>query len=295
MTGFSADWLALREPADARARDEGLTALFASRARLRAPARFVDLACGTGANLRYLAPRIGGEQRWLLVDSDTALLAKAGAESGARPAAVGTEAAVRPAAVRAEPGAKSASLVPGCHVVTRQLDLVSDLHALDFTPDVAVTASALLDLVSEGWLTALVERCREHRCAALFALSYDGRIALTPSDPDDEWIRDLVNRHQLTDKGFGPALGPDAGRRASERFRAAGYEVHTAQSDWNLLPTEQLLQQALLEGWAGAATELAPNDTDRCRSWLARRFAHTEKRTAHVAVGHVDMLALPPG
>ena len=62
--GFSSEWLALREPADARARDAGLSVqlaqrlLLARRARAESPvpARFIDLACGTGANLRYLAP-----------------------------------------------------------------------------------------------------------------------------------------------------------------------------------------------------------------------------------------------
>src|SRR3954469_4512049 len=50
VRGFSADWLALREPADTQARDVGLTAQLASLPPHRAPARFIDLACGTGAN-----------------------------------------------------------------------------------------------------------------------------------------------------------------------------------------------------------------------------------------------------
>ena len=65
MSGFSAEWLALREPLDARSRSAELVA------RLRADApdgtrRIVDLATGTGANLRYLAPRLGGDQDWLV-------------------------------------------------------------------------------------------------------------------------------------------------------------------------------------------------------------------------------------
>jgi len=160
-------------------------------------------------------------------------------------------------------------------------------------PDVVVTASALLDLVSDRWLMQLVEQCRANRCIVLFALSYDGRIALTPSDPDDEWMRRLVNRHQLGDKGFGPALGPAAAQRAGELFRAAGYDVRTARSDWQLLPTEQLLQQSLLEGWAGAAKELAPNEADRCARWLTRRLAHVANESSRIVVGHEDLLAWP--
>ena len=78
--GFSADWLQQREPFDAAARS-------AAEARLRirqrlarscptagAPLRLIDLACGTGANLRWLAPQLSGRQQWLVVDHDAALL-----------------------------------------------------------------------------------------------------------------------------------------------------------------------------------------------------------------------------
>ena len=74
MTGFTADWLALREPADRRARNRELVRdLTAWRRDLRELA-VVDLGAGTGAALRYLAPRLGGEQTWLLLDHDAALL-----------------------------------------------------------------------------------------------------------------------------------------------------------------------------------------------------------------------------
>ena len=48
MGEFTADWLALREPADARARSAKLTALVAERLRHDAPLRVLDLAAGTG-------------------------------------------------------------------------------------------------------------------------------------------------------------------------------------------------------------------------------------------------------
>lgn len=297
-TGFSAEWLALREPADARARDAELSAQLAQltqcgsplvqgaqRAPPRSPVRFIDLACGTGANLRYLAPRIGGDQHWLLVDNDAALLEKA------RGAVPGPARAVSHPAADGARAANRASAVAGCRVERRRLDLTTDLHALDFAPGVVVTASALLDLVSDEWLAQLVEQCRANRCTALFTLSYDGRMEFTPSDPDDEWIRQLVNRHQLGDKGFGPALGPAASQRACELFSETGFHVRTARSDWNLLPTERSLQQALLEGWAGAATELAPNEADRCKRWLTRRLAHVVNGTSRIIVGHQDVLA----
>ena len=50
MSGFSAEWLSLREPLDARSRSAALVA----KLRSDAPAgsrRIVDLATGTGAHL----------------------------------------------------------------------------------------------------------------------------------------------------------------------------------------------------------------------------------------------------
>lgn len=43
----------------------------------------LDLASGTGANLRFLAPLLGGEQHWRLVDHDPVLLARGEEQCGA--------------------------------------------------------------------------------------------------------------------------------------------------------------------------------------------------------------------
>ena len=72
MSGFAAAWLALREPYDHAARSAALADRFAAAVG-KAP-HLLDLGCGTGSNLRYLAARIGGAQHWLCVDHDRALL-----------------------------------------------------------------------------------------------------------------------------------------------------------------------------------------------------------------------------
>ena len=53
----------------------------------------------------------------------------------------------------------------------------------------------------------------------------DGKVALDPPDPFDTNIVAAVNQHQHRDKGFGPALGPEAGRRAVRSFERVGYHV----------------------------------------------------------------------
>jgi len=74
MSGFSFDWLTLREPVDAASRhpevSRHLQRAFASNRDLRV----VDLGCGTGANLRATACLLGPRQSWTLIDHDQALL-----------------------------------------------------------------------------------------------------------------------------------------------------------------------------------------------------------------------------
>ena len=58
MSGFAAAWLALREPYDHAARSAALADRFAAAVG-KAP-HLLDLGCGTGSNLRYLAARSTG-------------------------------------------------------------------------------------------------------------------------------------------------------------------------------------------------------------------------------------------
>jgi hypothetical protein len=170
--------------------------------------------------------------------------------------------------------------------------VTADLRTVDsgaFSGCVMVTASALLDLVSETWLLSLVERCRAAQVPVLFALNYDGRIECEPHDADDEFVVALVNAHQRTDKGFGPALGPLAGRCAESMLRASGYDVVRRASDWTLGTGHSALQSELVRGWAHAAREMAAIDAARIDGWMDRRLAHIEASSSSLRVGHDDV------
>ena len=152
-----------------------------------------------------------------------------------------------------------------------------------------VTASALLDLVSAQWLQAVCAACQRERAAVLFALSYDGRMGCWPEEPEDELVRNLVNRHQHTDKGFGRALGPDAAAQAAELLESLGYAVIRDRSDWVLGSDSMPLQQQLIDGWANAATGMAPSDAPVIEGWRARRIDHVTQGRSRMVVGHEDV------
>jgi hypothetical protein len=278
MSGFSAAWLALRSAADDRARSIELEVRLAdwfARRVSTAPGRAavcVDLASGTGANVRRLAPRLPGPQHWRLVDADGALLAHA-----------------RPSLAPLRDGDDAIATAE-----TRQLDLASASLVAVLADATLVTASALLDLVSAAWLEQLADAVAATRAAGLYALDYDGRRECMPADPLDARTHAAFDRHQRTAKSFGVALGPDAAARAADAFAARGYDVYRARSDWDLGVADATLQRELLRGWAQAAIAMEPESGDELQRWLDRRLEHVASGTSRLRVGHEDLLVLPP-
>jgi hypothetical protein len=102
-------------------------------------------------------------------------------------------------------------------------------------------------------------------------------------------VRELVNAHQRTDKGFGPALGPAAPDAARRVFGSQGYRMRSARSDWVLGPDSRALQAALADGWVEAALELLPGEAATLDAWRQRRHAHLAAGASRLRVGHVDL------
>ncbi len=287
MTTFSSAWLSLREPLDGLSRAPQIAQTL-NRIRPDRPVEIIDLASGTGANLRYLSQALGGRQRWCLIDHDQTLL-------DAIPVRMREWAAERAASITTS---GRELIISGrtfeCRMRCAQHDLAVDLPAIDLPAEALVTGSALLDLVSDSWLEALAQRCLGVGAAVLFALTYDGRIHFAPGEPEDERVQELVNRHQTTDKGFGPALGPAAAGKARRSFEAIGYHVESERSDWHLKSSDRTLQEALLEGWLAAAIDIAPEETATLQGWLQRRRAHVAGGHSELSVGHIDLLGWIP-
>ena len=287
MSGFTPEWLDLREPTDAAARSTTLCAELAGGKTPRRKRRIVDLGSGTGANLRYLAPQLGGDQQWLLVDHDQALLDYAPRATQDWAEAQGFEVSPHGDGIDVRGGRFFMSLC------WRKSNIAVSLEKL-ITPDVdLVTGSALLDLVSVQWIEQLVQHCLVARCALLMALSYDGRMIWQPALRGDETIRELFNRHQRTDKGFGRAAGPDGATLAARQLRDAGFHVLSARSDWRLTNAEAKLQRMLLSGCAQAATEMNQSLAGQINEWLDQRLALIAHADGEATIGHVDLLALP--
>lgn len=264
MSGFSANWLALREPVDLAARNNVVETAFCA-ALPSGPVRIQDLASGAGSTVTALSRVLGPRQEWHLCDHDPALL----------------DVALR----RFE---NSENL----DVKIRQIDLSAELDHLQFADVDGITTSAFLDLVTEDFLDALVDAVTKSRRPFLASLTYDGRAVCSPEDSLDEDIRLAMNAHQKTDKGFGAALGPDAAMVAEARFEAAGYRVTSGQSDWQADIEAEAFQSELIAGWVSAGRKMGI-ETAALDKWHKRRRGEIEDGILAITVGHVDFAAVP--
>ncbi|MDX8349424.1 class I SAM-dependent methyltransferase [Cognatiyoonia sp. IB215446] len=248
--GFSADWLALREPVDLAARDDALLARAAAFAGQDAVV--LDLGSGTGSTARAF-----GDVRatWRFVDGDAALLDIAHARH------------------------------PASECVTMNLRDIDDLPLDEVS---LVTASALLDLMPTEWMTRLAARLQEAMIPFYAALNYDGAMRWSPALDVDATITHAFNQHQQTDKGIGPAMGPQSGQLAAQILRAHGFDVTLADSPWQLGAAEADLHAQLIAGIAEAAQECGSHQAP---DWVTKRRADLAR--SHAVIGHTDLLAIP--
>ena len=127
MSGFSADWLTLREPIDRRSRNPTILAAIENYFHGRDSITAIDLASGRGSMIRALAARLPARQHWIAVDDEAQLLRDAAMASG-----------------------------PSVRIESRLVDLAVSLEDVMASEADLVVSSAFIDLVSQDWLDRLV-------------------------------------------------------------------------------------------------------------------------------------------
>src|SRR5262245_2224663 len=277
MSGFSAQWLDLREPVDHRSRNVELGHRLARHFEGWRPITIVDLGCGTGSNLRATAPLLGPDQYWTLVDYDQALLDAA----GERLAAWADGADKKDDRLILFKGAKRLT------VEFRRADIAGDLDTALGANANLVTASAFFDLVSADFIARFAAAVAKRKAAFFTVLTYDGDQRWTPEHDADAAMAEAFHAHQARDKGFGAAAGPNAPDVLGEAFTGAGYTIEEADSAWRLGESDAALVADLARGFAEAVRETGQVDAQTVADWSAIA------RTGAV-VGHTDTLALPP-
>ena len=268
MSGFSVDWLDLREPADLRARDASLLAQAKSWLGEDPSSIVVDLGAGTGATLRaFIDSGESGSStpHWRLMDQDAELLAEA-----------------------------RRRFASSHKLETCELDL-ANVSELPLAGIRLVTASAIFDLVSATFIDSLVtnlqSQCQTEAVGLYVALNYDGTTKWTPAHSLDDPVLSAFNRDQRRNKGLGPALGPKACIYLKQRLITAGFTVSSASSPWILDAVDGTLMTELINGIATAVADDPNLDSESLRDWLDFRLANVQ--IGKCVIGHRDLLALP--
>jgi hypothetical protein len=278
MSGFSPDWLALREPADHAARNPQVLAAVGSTFAGRQSLSVVDLGCGAGSNLRGSYSALPVRQHWTLVDADLRLLSVARRK-------------LTEWADKAQEQGEEIVLHKDDKTLTvdfRQADLNKELEwVLGWQPDL-VTAAALFDLASARWLERFVASLVSMRLPLYTVLTYDGRESWEPTHPEDQRMLTAFHHHQRSDKGFGPAAGPDATEALAQAFRKAGTAVTVGESPWQLGAAQPDLIRELAAGIAAAVGETGHVASEAIAAWL-----EAKRGAVSVRIGHQDLWARP--
>ncbi|HML30086.1 MAG TPA: class I SAM-dependent methyltransferase [Hyphomicrobium sp.] len=276
MSEFSSEWLDLREAADARARNTEIANALAARFTLRDDLSILDLGSGTGANLRGTAQLLPVRQTWTLVDRDAALL------NTARTKLIrwAERHTIDGDALELEKGGRK------IRVVFKSADLAHETTALIAEGAQLVTASAFFDLTSESYIRDLAKAVVAAKAAFYATLVYNGLQKWTPHRPADNQMTAAFQRHQMRDKGFGPAAGPLAASHLVDQFRINGYVALAGESPWRLDRADRMLIEELVRGHAVAVAEDGGVDDKTIVSWV-----NVPRGAAFV--GHTDIFAAP--
>ncbi|WP_338751866.1 class I SAM-dependent methyltransferase [Janibacter alittae] len=263
-----ADWLALREPADAAARSVQL--VNALRPHLPTDGLVIhDFGCGTGSMSRWLAPQLSGPQHWVGYERDEDLLTRA----------------------TAAPPPLSRD---GQAITTEwRLREITRLPPSDLTGASLVTASALLDMMTREEIERMVASIAGAGCPALITLSVVGQVKLAPAHPLDGRITAAFNDHQMRETGHGQLLGPGAVDVAAAEFLHAGYTVQLAPSPWQVDSRDTVLLESWLTGWVGAACEQDSTLQSEGSDYLGLRKEQVEGGQLAATVHHRDLFFLP--
>ncbi|WP_424812755.1 class I SAM-dependent methyltransferase [Roseococcus sp. YIM B11640] len=285
---FSGDWLDLREPFDAAARNPGLAEELMAFLDEKARPRFLDLGAGTGSLTRWLGHFVARPHSWVLADADAELMSRAFDTMMDAAYEIGWKATWPQ---------KKALLVhspQGAWRIEGILANVATPATLPLDSVDAVVCSALCDLVSERWLLELAKLLARRKLPFYATLNVTGRERFTPPLPGDALVARGFARDQRRDKGFGGmALGPAAPEAIARIFGEHGYRVMKAPSPWIVPRQEDEMARELALGHAEAALAHEKREAWKIEHWAEVRAEQAEAGALSVRVDHQDVLCLP--
>jgi len=223
--------------------------------------QIIDLGAGTGANQRWLAPRLPILQRWLHLDHN-------------------------PSISRVEP------LPAETVIIDAGVEALDQLLASSHARRQLVSCSALLDVLTTEQIQAVCQAVIDSRVPAFFSLTVTGELTMSPTHPHDQRLLSAFNDHQ---RRAGRA-GPEATTLTINLLRAAEFAVTTQETPWRLTAESGLaFVGQMLEERLAAAVAQDPALTRTAAAWLELRRAQLAAGLLRIELDHCDILGLPGG
>jgi hypothetical protein len=262
------DWLAARVAADDAARAATVSTLLPELSRYLIEAagpggtvQIIDLGAGTGANQRWLAPRLPIRQRWLHLDHNPVI-------SRSLPLAAETE------------------------IVDESVEALGELLTRSSGDRQLVSCSALLDVLTTEQIQAVCRAVIDNRVPAFFSLTVTGRLRLSPADAHDQLLLAAFNDHQCR----AGRAGPEATTLTVNLLRAAEFAVTTQKTPWRLTAESGLaFVDQMLEERLAAAVAQDPALARTAKAWFELRRAQLAAGLLRIELDHCDILGLPGG
>jgi len=262
------EWLAARVAADDAARAATVSTLLPELSRYLIEAagpggtvQIVDLGAGTGANQRWLAPRLPIRQRWLHLDHNPVI-------------------------------SRSLPLAAETVIVDESVEALGKLLTRSSGDRQLVSCSALLDVLTTEQIQAVCRAVIDNRVPAFFSLTVTGGLRLSPADAHDQLLLAAFNDHQ---RRAGRA-GPEATALTVNLLRAAEFAVTTQETPWRLTAESGLaFVDQMLEERLAAAVAQDPALARTAKAWLKLRRAQLAAGLLRIELDHCDILGLPGG
>ena len=262
------EWLAARVAADDAARAATVSTLLPELSRYLIEAagpggtvQIVDLGAGTGANQRWLAPRLPIRQRWLHLDHNPVI-------------------------------SRSLPLAAETVIVDESVEALGKLLTRSSGDRQLVSCSALLDVLTTEQIQAVCRAVIDNRVPAFFSLTVTGGLRLSPADAHDQLLLAAFNDHQ---RRAGRA-GPEATALTVNLLRAAEFAVTTQETPWRLTAESGLaFVDQMLEERLAAAVAQDPALARTAKAWLELRRAQLAAGLLRIELDHCDILGLPGG
>jgi hypothetical protein len=219
----------------------------------------IDLGAGTGANQRWLAPRLPFRQRWIHLDHDSVI-------------------------------SRSLPLPDDTMIIDGSVEALSRLLARPGVDPRLVACSALLDVLTTNQIYEVCSTLIDNHAPGLFSLTVTGTLGISPTDSRDKQLLDAFNEHQRR----ACRAGPDAITLAVGELRRGGFTVRTQETPWLLAASRDraFVEQLLRERLEAAVTQ-HPSLATTAATWLELRRTQLTDGILRIDLGHTDILALP--